>query len=469
MSDATASPHTRSSRTARRRRRSSSRRSADERTPSRLDFALLHPASASRTTTGPWSTRCPCSRSAARGPVTGIECGPTRSSRSRTPSPRRLRRHDPLDPASQFAGLRRPRHRATRRAGHGPRRPRPHAVPTRPAADRCLPARLAARPRRRPSAPMRAGQIDRANVDRERRRGHKILLTAPRAPLRPWLRTSTSACPSSSCCRGSCSTARSCARVSPGGAGRRRGLRMAATHANPARLSGRPARRRPERVDDPRLHSAVLREGHPGLLRAAADLQPEQRPGRHQPGVDALRRGRRSTCSSRCRRCSRAGSGAVAAPAGNSCCSAVCSRRRSRSSWSPWAMPTPNAFGLSAAPWLEPLPAYLDQFALGMALAVIAASGRRPRISPAVCWTVSGDRVPSRWPRGWGSTDRHSSASRPATYLARHELNAAVRGGARRPGRPRRRPGRPRSARPAGAAARAPAAAPAPAAAAPAA
>jgi peptidoglycan/LPS O-acetylase OafA/YrhL len=85
----------------------------------------------------------------------------------------------------------------------------------------------------------------------------------------------------------------------------------------------------------------------------------------------------------------------------------------------------PNAFGLSAAPWLEPLPAYLDHFALGMALAALAAAGKRLRVSPTACWAGGAIAL-------WVLATRiglHGSASdhlTSARYLARHELNAAI-------------------------------------------
>jgi peptidoglycan/LPS O-acetylase OafA/YrhL len=85
----------------------------------------------------------------------------------------------------------------------------------------------------------------------------------------------------------------------------------------------------------------------------------------------------------------------------------------------------PNAFGLSAAPWLEPLPAYLDQFALGMALAAIAAARPRLRIAPVVCWAIAAVAfwtLATRIGLDGSSSDRLT----PARYLARHELNALI-------------------------------------------
>jgi peptidoglycan/LPS O-acetylase OafA/YrhL len=85
----------------------------------------------------------------------------------------------------------------------------------------------------------------------------------------------------------------------------------------------------------------------------------------------------------------------------------------------------PNAFGISAAPWLEPLPAYLDHFALGMALAVLATARTRVRIAPAACWAIA---AAAFWALATrigldGSPDDHLTS---APYLARHELNAVI-------------------------------------------
>jgi peptidoglycan/LPS O-acetylase OafA/YrhL len=85
----------------------------------------------------------------------------------------------------------------------------------------------------------------------------------------------------------------------------------------------------------------------------------------------------------------------------------------------------PDAFGISAAPWLEPLPAYLDQFALGMALAVLATARARLRLPPVACWALA---LAAFWALATriglhGSTSDHLTSAR---YLARHELNAAV-------------------------------------------
>jgi peptidoglycan/LPS O-acetylase OafA/YrhL len=85
----------------------------------------------------------------------------------------------------------------------------------------------------------------------------------------------------------------------------------------------------------------------------------------------------------------------------------------------------PNLFGISAAPWIEPLPAYLDHFALGMALAAIAAARPRRRPSPAACWAIAGVAFWALATRIGlhGTNDDHLTATR---YLTRHELNAVV-------------------------------------------
>ena len=80
-----------------------------------------------------------------------------------------------------------------------------------------------------------------------------------------------------------------------------------------------------------------------------------------------------------------------------------------------------NMFGLSAARWIEPLPNFLDQFAVGMALAVASVALERRR--PARAW---------RW---WllaalayvaMSTVIGTKTLSPGTYLLRHQLNTLV-------------------------------------------
>jgi peptidoglycan/LPS O-acetylase OafA/YrhL len=94
----------------------------------------------------------------------------------------------------------------------------------------------------------------------------------------------------------------------------------------------------------------------------------------------------------------------------------------------------PNAFGLAAARWIEPLPNFLDQFAVGMALAVASvhfeerprsASGRLGGRWPAPSWAVA---AAAYWVLSTrlgihGSSSDHLGV---AQYLARHELNTLV-------------------------------------------
>src|SRR3954453_16097431 len=48
----------------------------------------------------------------------------------------------------------------------------------------------------------------------------------------------------------------------------------------------------------------------------------------------------------------------------------------------------PNGFGLGGSRWLEPLPAFLDQFAAGMALAVVSVAWK-PRRSAKAAWLLA--------------------------------------------------------------------------------
>jgi peptidoglycan/LPS O-acetylase OafA/YrhL len=86
----------------------------------------------------------------------------------------------------------------------------------------------------------------------------------------------------------------------------------------------------------------------------------------------------------------------------------------------------PNAFGLGGARWLEPLPGFLDQFAVGMALAVasVALDTRRlPRVGAA--WVAAAIAF-------WAASTRlglHGSRTdvlTPVTYLARHQLYTVI-------------------------------------------
>jgi peptidoglycan/LPS O-acetylase OafA/YrhL len=93
-----------------------------------------------------------------------------------------------------------------------------------------------------------------------------------------------------------------------------------------------------------------------------------------------------------------------------------------------------NMFGLAAARWIEPLPNFLDQFAVGMALAV--ASVHCDRLGPTRMV-----RLVHRWPAAcwltaalayWALSTRIGLAGSasdnltPARYLGRHELNTVV-------------------------------------------
>jgi peptidoglycan/LPS O-acetylase OafA/YrhL len=91
----------------------------------------------------------------------------------------------------------------------------------------------------------------------------------------------------------------------------------------------------------------------------------------------------------------------------------------------------PNGFGLSAARWLEPLPNFLDQFAVGMALAVASVAWeqgrgpawllRRPRIAwvlAAVAFWVVSTQLGLH-----GAQGDHLTA---ASYVARHQLYTVV-------------------------------------------
>jgi peptidoglycan/LPS O-acetylase OafA/YrhL len=84
----------------------------------------------------------------------------------------------------------------------------------------------------------------------------------------------------------------------------------------------------------------------------------------------------------------------------------------------------PNRFGQSAAPWIEPLPNFLDQFALGMALAVLSLGRLRDRAAPAATWLLAGVVV---WVMSTrlGLHGKPSDHLTPWTYLARDQLAGA--------------------------------------------
>jgi peptidoglycan/LPS O-acetylase OafA/YrhL len=77
----------------------------------------------------------------------------------------------------------------------------------------------------------------------------------------------------------------------------------------------------------------------------------------------------------------------------------------------------PNGFGLAGARWLEPLPAFLDQFAVGMALAV-ASVAWKPKARHKSAWLLAAGAF-------WLASllPSHHTA---ATYLARHQLYTLV-------------------------------------------
>ena len=87
----------------------------------------------------------------------------------------------------------------------------------------------------------------------------------------------------------------------------------------------------------------------------------------------------------------------------------------------------PNDFGLGAARWLEPLPAFLDQFAVGMALAVasVVLEKRGLRVRRVAAWAVAALAF-------WAVSTRiglHGSAGddlTPARYLARHQFYTVI-------------------------------------------
>jgi len=93
-----------------------------------------------------------------------------------------------------------------------------------------------------------------------------------------------------------------------------------------------------------------------------------------------------------------------------------------------------NLFGLSAARWIEPLPNFLDQFAVGMALAVASVhcdSHGTTRIVrlvhrwPSACWLTAALAywaLSTRLGLAGSATDHLT----PVRYLARHELNTVV-------------------------------------------
>lgn len=79
-----------------------------------------------------------------------------------------------------------------------------------------------------------------------------------------------------------------------------------------------------------------------------------------------------------------------------------------------------NLFGLSASRWLEPLPNFLDQFAIGMALAVASVRLRDRAVRPWAWWLLAALAYAGL------STLIGTHGLTPATYLLRHQLNTLV-------------------------------------------
>src|SRR3954454_14416970 len=77
----------------------------------------------------------------------------------------------------------------------------------------------------------------------------------------------------------------------------------------------------------------------------------------------------------------------------------------------------PNGFGLGGARWLEPLPAFLDQFAAGMALAV-ASVAWKARPMRAAAWALAA--------AAFAASSLLPLEHTPLSYLARHQLYTLV-------------------------------------------
>src|SRR4051812_49064260 len=77
----------------------------------------------------------------------------------------------------------------------------------------------------------------------------------------------------------------------------------------------------------------------------------------------------------------------------------------------------PNGFGLGGARWLEPLPAFLDQFAAGMALAV-ASVVWKPRARTGAAWLAAAV--------AFALVAQLPLEHTPLSYLARHQLYTLV-------------------------------------------
>ncbi|MEA2427598.1 MAG: hypothetical protein QOF37_1226, partial [Thermoleophilaceae bacterium] len=77
----------------------------------------------------------------------------------------------------------------------------------------------------------------------------------------------------------------------------------------------------------------------------------------------------------------------------------------------------PNDFGLAATRWIEPLPNFLDQFAVGMGLAV-ACVAWKPRARTGAAWLLAGV--------AFALASRLPLEHTPLSYLARHQLYTLV-------------------------------------------
>jgi peptidoglycan/LPS O-acetylase OafA/YrhL len=77
----------------------------------------------------------------------------------------------------------------------------------------------------------------------------------------------------------------------------------------------------------------------------------------------------------------------------------------------------PNGFGLAGTRWIEPLPNFLDQFAVGMALAV-ASVVWKPRRWRGAAWLLAA--------AAFALASRLPLEHTPLSYLARHQLYTVV-------------------------------------------
>ena len=79
-----------------------------------------------------------------------------------------------------------------------------------------------------------------------------------------------------------------------------------------------------------------------------------------------------------------------------------------------------NGFGAASARWLEPLPSFLDQFAVGMALAVASVRAGRRTVRPWAWWLFAALAYVGL------AALVGTHALTPGTYLLRHQLNTLV-------------------------------------------